>query len=251
MAKRLIKRNVNDPNVLADASWDGKIIPSGMTVDVIDSEGVLISRKTGDGVLTFNELPWDDDGIIKDYYTTALLYANQSTQIPGKQYRVITGSGYPGVSTGYVILVYKGTTNGDDTDYYIHSKEEALTTTAFGETTQSLTVTNANKASSLALNTDTLILDITLDATMDGDWNPSSITGFQKGRQIKMMVTQNSTYKINFASAISGGNIELANGIDLFGNLDDFQSSGEILIFYIEGISTTRGRVIDNVILPD
>lgn len=111
---------------LTTSDWQTKLTEE----EVLDFVGGAVNA----GTQTRGSLTYDDgsdsfdltiDRVVGETYAdlTALI-AGQGSQNDYSEYTVTDGSGFTGITSGRVWVLYKGTTVGDETDYIIKSAEQ-------------------------------------------------------------------------------------------------------------------------------
>ena len=88
------------------------------------------------------------------------------------------------------------------------------------EITQIVNVTDATASDPLALNGDTSIVEVILDASMTVDWKPSSITGWIKGRSYIFEIVKNANIGIDLSDARAAITVGYDDDIDPFASLE-------------------------------
>jgi len=111
------------------------------------------------------------------------------------------------------------------------------------ETTQTLTVTNANYTDALALNANTNVVKITLDAALTNDWQPSGITGWVEGRSYTWFIIKESNNSVDLSTARAVPNVGYDDDIDPFTVLDtDIDTTQQRAVIDAKGFKSTFGQ---------
>jgi hypothetical protein len=113
---------------------------------------------------------------------------------------------------------------------------------AAAETIQSLTVTDANYTAALALNADTTIVEITLDAALTNDWQPATITGWVAGRTYTWMIVKASDNGVDLTTARAVPNVGYDDDIDPFASLIDIDTTQQRAVISAVGFKSTFGQ---------
>jgi hypothetical protein len=110
------------------------------------------------------------------------------------------------------------------------------------EVRQSLTVTNANYTAALALDADANVIEITLDAALTNNWQPSGITGWVVGRTYVFEIIKASSNSIDLTTARAVPNVGYDDDINPFTVLDSITTTQGRAVITAIGFKSTFGQ---------